>query len=1057
MHQMNSVYTHYTYAGMDGVHVDGGAVSSESAAEASGSAGGGDLQAASSGMQHTRNLHAPAFDLQAAPVMSTSYSWMAYPTGSMPSWRPDAAAPGLWPAGPPSVPEQEQQGTMQRMEPVGAAAPEPPASAPPVCVVHTPPRSVGAADAPASAFQPAPLGADDDSRSGRGRSAYSMSKAADLDQMAIDQTLTLIEGARTGQLSHVQTELSKGADPNCKDDKGYTPLIRAAGEGYVAIVEALIKSGADVDTIGDYKSPLVEAVTHGHQDCARMLLEHGALVDLVVEPSKHTGLLAAAMHGQVECVKLMLEYRADLGAVDVRGRTALMLAGFMGGHESVRVLVEAGAELEARCQIGRTAFLWSCAAGTKGTDSVEEFLKAGSNVDVKDKEGRGWEGRTGRSEQLPGPICQQSRKVIEDWLEGLKNAKAAKAAQAERQLLAMIDKEEEADEKKTAAKKAKKSKGKKAKKGKKAATAAESTLAAAAAQAMEKCNIRDTEPAGAWYAAWSQARTLVDGAQRGRLSIVQQELKIGANPNCNDEKGFTPLIRAAGEGHLAVVEALMNAGALTDLVGAGKGLRSPLIEAASHGHVDCARLLLEHGARIDLAVGPSRHTALLAAAMYGQVECLNLLLARNADLRVTDGEGRTALMLAAFMGSRESVRVLVGAGADIEARCQLGRTAFLWACNCGPKGTDPVVELLNAGCDINANDQAGKGWRLTTCKPTRKVIEVWDKEATERRRAQAEQELLAMMDAEEKANDQTTKKRQKKKNKKKKGSQVQQPRLVGQDGHQEQEQEQEQEQQDKDQRKEEEEEEDEQEQEQQEQEEQEQEQEEEATNVVDGQAELQPERQGPTALSDLVGEGEILAKIDAAQNSMSAAQPAMASTKVDSRSQSLKQLLAVPIHKWSSAQLVEWATLQSLPELDSLQLIFIEDEIDGEEFVELKPKMLRRMLKKAGAACPEYSAQVILAQRVDTLKHQQGRSEPVVACRTSVGKKKVEQTERTATVKSVECPFCFEEYSGSDDMVAPRILTKCGHTAWCDTQWSSSVSLPRARIVQSSVVCLKFW
>ena len=39
--------------------------------------------------------------------------------------------------------------------------------------------------------------------------------------------------------------------------------------------------------------------------------------------------LAAAMHGQVECVKLMLEYRADLGAVDVKGRTALMLAGFM--------------------------------------------------------------------------------------------------------------------------------------------------------------------------------------------------------------------------------------------------------------------------------------------------------------------------------------------------------------------------------------------------------------------------------------------------------------------------------------------------------------------------------------------------------------------------------------------------------------------------------------------------------------------------------------------------------------------------------------------------------
>ena len=279
------------------------------------------------------------------------------------------------------------------------------------------------------------------------------------------QTRALVEGARKGQLSNVQTELAKGADPNCKDEKGYTPLIRAAGEGYVAVVEVLIKSGADVDTIGDYKSPLVEAVTHGHQDCARMLLEHGALVDLVVEPSKHTGLLAAAMHGQVECVKLMLEYRADLGAVDVKGRTALMLAGFMGSHASVRKLIESGAEIEACCQIGRTAFLWSCAAGTKGTDSVEEFLKAGCNVDVKDQEGGGWEGRTEtRGGQLPQPICKQSRKVIEGWLERLKNSKAA---QAEQELLAMLEKEEEADEKKTAAKKAKKSKGKKGKKGKK--------------------------------------------------------------------------------------------------------------------------------------------------------------------------------------------------------------------------------------------------------------------------------------------------------------------------------------------------------------------------------------------------------------------------------------------------------------------------------------------------------------------------------------------------------------------------------------------------------------
>jgi hypothetical protein len=209
--------------------------------------------------------------------------------------------------------------------------------------------------------------------------------------------------------------------------------------------------------------------------------------------------------------------------------------------------------------------------------------------------------------------------------------------------------------------------------------------------------------------------------------------------------------------------------------------------------------------------------------------------------------------------------------------------------------------------------------------------------------------------------------------------------------------------------------------------------------IIVDQTETQPKHQCPAMLSDLqAAEGKVSAQTDPVQISMSEVQPAMTTAIDDTRVQSLKlkQLIDIPMESWSSAQLVEWAKLQNLPELDSVQSIFMGDEIDGEEFVELKPKMLRRMLKKAGAADPEYSAQVILAQRVDTRNHQRDRSEAMVACRStsSVGENQVQQTERTATVKSVECPFCFEPYCASDEMLTPRILTKCGHTAWCDAR-----------------------
>ena len=90
------------------------------------------------------------------------------------------------------------------------------------------------------------------------------STKAKLEDQQSQATALLIDGARHSQLDQVHESLQAGADANCTDKTGRTPLIRAAGEGYIEIVQVLIQHQADVNATGDCRSPLTEAVTHNH-------------------------------------------------------------------------------------------------------------------------------------------------------------------------------------------------------------------------------------------------------------------------------------------------------------------------------------------------------------------------------------------------------------------------------------------------------------------------------------------------------------------------------------------------------------------------------------------------------------------------------------------------------------------------------------------------------------------------------------------------------------------------------------------------------------------------
>ena len=68
--------------------------------------------------------------------------------------------------------------------------------------------------------------------------------------------------------------LKKGADPECEDKDGLTPLLVAAGNGHEAAVKLLLEEGADPEFKNYYgDTPLLLAMENGHEAVVRLLLD----------------------------------------------------------------------------------------------------------------------------------------------------------------------------------------------------------------------------------------------------------------------------------------------------------------------------------------------------------------------------------------------------------------------------------------------------------------------------------------------------------------------------------------------------------------------------------------------------------------------------------------------------------------------------------------------------------------------------------------------------------------------------------------------------------------
>uniref|UniRef100_A0A0E0JC09 Uncharacterized protein n=1 Tax=Oryza nivara TaxID=4536 RepID=A0A0E0JC09_ORYNI len=160
--------------------------------------------------------------------------------------------------------------------------------------------------------------------------------------------------------------LDHGGDPAIPNAVGFTPLHYAAEYGHVDIVRLLLSKGVHVDPLNYSGAPLHLATANDHDQVAKVLLEHGADPNRVVNHVLSPLVVACCSHS-LKCMKLLIKAGADVNDRSSTGprTTPLVLAVDDGSADIVKILLEAGADPNIRNEDGRIPIMMAAARGQR--------------------------------------------------------------------------------------------------------------------------------------------------------------------------------------------------------------------------------------------------------------------------------------------------------------------------------------------------------------------------------------------------------------------------------------------------------------------------------------------------------------------------------------------------------------------------------------------------------------------------------------------------------------------------------------------------------------------
>jgi uncharacterized protein len=544
-----------------------------------------------------------------------------------------------------------------------------------------------------------------------------IAKKVDVNAPQGDGTTALHWAASHDDLEMATILLQAGANPKAATRlNAVTPLMMASKNGAAAIIEALLKAGADSNAVEeDGTTPLMLAAASGSADSVKSLLDHGAIVNAKEGAHGQTALMFAAALNRDSAIRVLMEHGADSSItsrvthVDCGNNCEALDAdgnpipgggrGGRGGRGEGPDSEGAPAAAEGR-------------GGRRGGGGGGGYGGGGGNAgSIREVDAaKPADGAAPRAAGDPAGLNTLATSL------GFKSAvyAAGGGSSESKDMRAMVDK------------------------------------LVAKVDELEKRIPAPPDPNAP--ARPERARATVMGgmtamlyaARDGQTDAVRALLEMGADINeVSAADKTTPLVMAITNGHLDLAKMLVAYGADPNLANdsgllplyatidvhwAPKGwFPAPVTAQEQVGYLDLMTALLEDGANPNARVGkklwfrafgdhtwiePAGETAFLRAAVAVDVPAMKLLVAHGADPNIPTTGGDTALMVASGLGWAanfsinapdawvDAAKYCVQLGADVNAADAKGYTALHGAAYIG--NHDLIQYLVDKGADVKA-------------------------------------------------------------------------------------------------------------------------------------------------------------------------------------------------------------------------------------------------------------------------------------------------------------------------------------------------------------------